>query len=441
MNNMNTPILDFICSYILSDTTRFHMPGHKGRANLGCEVYDITEIKGADSLYEANSIIAESEANASALFGSGQTLYSTEGSSQCIKAMLYLAMQVSGSRTVVAARNVHKSFVDAAALLDLDVVWVLPENASNSVCSCVINQRRLKKVLRSLPEPPAAVYITNPDYLGGQSDIKSLAQACHEFNTILAVDNAHGAYLHFLANPKHPLDLGADICCDSAHKTLPVLTGGAYLHINKNAEPLCGSDAKSAMALFGSTSPSYLTLTSLDCCNRYLSGEYQFELKRTVRKINSAKKKLIESGWSVYPSDPLKITLTYKNGILLADKLRACGFECEYADSDHIVFMITQENDLEDIDRLVNALIDIGYDPSETEDLPIISPQKAMNIRQAVFSQQEKVSVNDAVGKVCASPLVSCPPAIPIVISGEIITDEAVDIMSRYGISDILVVK
>ena len=74
------------------------MPGHKGRALLGYEPFDITEIKGADALYEADGIIAQSEAIATELFGSGRTLFSTEGSSQCIRAMLYLCstMEQSG---------------------------------------------------------------------------------------------------------------------------------------------------------------------------------------------------------------------------------------------------------------------------------------------------------------------------------------------------------
>ena len=117
---MNTPIADFIRRYAASDTARLHMPGHKGRAFLGCEPYDITEIAGADALYEADGIITKSEQNAAALFGTAKTLYSTEGSSQCIRAMLCLCMtcrKSSMSRTVVAARNVHKAFVFAAALL------------------------------------------------------------------------------------------------------------------------------------------------------------------------------------------------------------------------------------------------------------------------------------------------------------------------------------
>ena len=127
---MTTPIADLIRGYQREGMSRFHMPGHKGNGPLGCEFWDITEIMGADSLYEASGVIAESEANASALFGSGAVFYSTEGSSQCIRAMLYLALMNRPKGTppvIVAARNAHKAFVYAAALLDFEIVWLWPE--------------------------------------------------------------------------------------------------------------------------------------------------------------------------------------------------------------------------------------------------------------------------------------------------------------------------
>ena len=147
---MKTPIADFVRQYSLSGTARFHMPGHKGRPFLGCEGLDITEIAGADALYEAEGIIAASERSASELFGSRRTLFSTEGSSQCIRAMLHLALTcrpAGADPVVVAARNVHKAFVYAAALLDLEVVWLWPEGGSRSLCACPVTAGTLERTL------------------------------------------------------------------------------------------------------------------------------------------------------------------------------------------------------------------------------------------------------------------------------------------------------
>ena len=436
---MNTPIADFVRRYAESGAVRFHMPGHKGRALLGCEPWDLTEIPGADALYEADGIIAESEANAAALFGARRTCYSTEGSSQCIRAMLYLAMAQTGSRTVVAARNVHRAFVSAAALLDLDVVWLWPEER-RSLCGCPVTPEALEQTLDALPEKPAAVYLTSPDYLGGMADISALAAVCRRHGVLLAVDNAHGAYLRFLTPSRHPLDLGADLTCDSAHKTLPVLTGGAYLHIARTAPAGLEEGAKAALALFGSTSPSYLTLASLDRCNADLAGDYPARLAETVARLEALKKQIEEAGGKVEPSDPLRLTLAApggETGQTLADRLRRAGVECEYADRDFLVGMVTPENLPEDFDRFRAALGGPLAPPAAPSPLPLARGERVCSIRQACFAPRETIPAAEALGRVCGLPTVGCPPAIPIVVAGERITAQAMELFARYGVENV----
>lgn len=435
---MNTPVADFVQRYAKAGTARLHMPGHKGRCFLGCEPWDITEIHGADALYEAEGILAESEQNAAALFGSQRTCYSTEGSSQCIRAMLYLAVAASGSHTVVAARNVHRAFVSAAALLDLEIRWLWPEE-SRSLCGCPISPAQLEETLHSLPEPPAAVYLTSPDYLGGMAEIPALAQVCHQHGTLLLVDNAHGAYLRFLQPSLHPLDLGADLCCDSAHKTLPVLTGGAYLHLSPTAPAQLASLAKSALGLFGSTSPSYLTLASLDLCNRYLAEGYPQRLAEAVERLAELRERLTAAGWRVEPSDPLRVTVAAPRGVTgqeLAGQLRRQGVECEYADRDFLVLMATPENTPEELAQAAAAL---GQCPGEANppQLPLARGERACSIRQAAFAPRETVDAAHSLGRVCGLPTVGCPPAIPIAVSGERITPEALALFAYYGIEQV----
>lgn len=444
---MDTPIADFVRGYGASGAARFHMPGHKGRPFLGCEVLDITEVSGADALYEASGIIAESERSAGELFGSGRTLYATGGSSQCIRAMLYLALTcrpAGAAPVVVAARNVHKAFVYAAALLDFEVVWLWPEGGSRSICGCPVSPAALEKALAGLPAPPAAVYLTSPDYLGGMADIAALAEVCHRHGTVLAVDNAHGAYLHFLRPSIHPLDLGADICCDSAHKTLPVLTGGAYLQIGKNAPAGFRENAKAALALFGSTSPSYLTLASLDLCNRYLAEGYPARLAETAARLGGIRSRLFAAGWQVEPSDPLRLTLRAPaklTGSALAERLRRHGMECEYADRAFLVLMLTPENAPEDLERIPAALGENRAPAAMSQLLPLAMGEEALSIRQALFAPHETVPADQSLGRICGAPTVSCPPAIPIAISGERIGREALDLFAHYGVEavDVLI--
>jgi len=369
---MDTPILDFLRRYEQADMARFHMPGHKGKPFLGCEGLDLTEVKGADALYEAEGIIAQSEANAAGLFGSGATFYSTEGSSQCIKAMLCLALTCrpeGAAPVIVAARNVHKAFVHATALLDFEIVWLWPEE-STSLCGCPVTAEGLERTLSGLSASPAAVYITSPDYLGGMADISALAEVCHRHGTILAVDNAHGAYLHFLPKSMHPMDLGADMCCDSAHKTLPALTGAAYLHLSEGLPEAVHARAKSALEMFGSTSPSYLILQSLDAVNLYLADHYREKLAALTEALCGLRALLEKEGWCFCGDEAMKLTFLAKKygytGTELADLLRNKGIECEFADPDYVVLMLSAETDEKTLAHLEQTLCQIPMQPPIT---------------------------------------------------------------------------
>ncbi len=436
-NFMDTPICDFVRGYAQSGVSRLHMPGHKGQPILGCESLDITEVAGADELYAPTGIIAQSEANAAGLFGAVGTFYSTEGSSQCIRAMLALAVQGVERPLILAARNVHKAFLSAAALLDFDLEWLWPEER-NTLCACPVSPALLKKALGSMQRRPCGVYVTSPDYLGNTLDLAGLAAVCSSYGVPLLVDNAHGAYLHFLPSPAHPLDLGAAACCDSAHKTLPVLTGGAYLHIGKDAPAHFAREARRAMELFGSTSPSYLTLQSLDRANAYLADGYQEKLTRCAERVDALRGALRRAGWTVRETETLKLTLDAAasgyTGQAVAELLRRGGVECEYADPDFTVLMFTPENDEADFTRVAEALryneAPVGATPCGE---PFVKPKRAMSVRQAVFAPHELVPVEQAAGRICGAPVVSCPPAVPVICSGEVFDETAVRLCRRYG--------
>lgn len=469
--SMTTPIVDFVRRYAQSGTSRLHMPGHKGQSLLGFEPWDITEIKGADELYGADGIIAQSEANATRLFGTVHTYYSTEGSSQCIRAMLCLALQAApaaGQRPVLlAARNAHKALLYAAALLDFDIQWLWPApQDAGALCSCPVSAAKLTGALQGLAQQgkrPFGVYITSPDYLGGVQDIAALAEVCRDFDVPLLVDNAHGAYLRFLPQGgQHPIALGAAMCCDSGHKTLPVVTGGAYLHLGKNAPVQDEAAVRNALALFGSTSPSYLILQSLDKCNQILSEGYPLRLLQCCSHLTRLRQELNEAvaakhcpGPLALESEPLKVTLDAAvlglSGTELAEKLRAAKIECEYADPRYLVLMFTPDNPPQDFERLTAAVLRIAEELAG----PVTLPEETAGefavlerglhcrctIRQAVFAPQEQLPAEQAVGRICAMPTVSCPPAIPIVVSGEQITPAAAAWMKRYHVEEVSVIR
>ncbi|MBR5490247.1 MAG: aminotransferase class V-fold PLP-dependent enzyme [Oscillospiraceae bacterium] len=439
---MNTPICDFVQKYSRANPLRLHMPGHKGCSFLGVEHLDITEIEGADSLYEAEGIIAQSEDNAGRIFGC-KTFYSTEGSSQCIRAMLYL-VQMHSKPKIAAGRNAHKSFLTAAALLDMDVDWLYPRDNAGYL-SCALTAEDISAYLEKTGEKPAAIYLTNPDYLGNMVDVAAIAELCHKNGVLLLVDNAHGAYLKFLPQSRHPMDLGADICCDSAHKTLPVLTGGAYLHLSKECDEKFGSQVKNAMAIFGSTSPSYLILQSLDRANVYLDT-YEEKLRPFLKQVNTLKEKLQEWGYGLYGNEPLKITLAAKaygyTGAELGEILIEQGIIPEFYDCDYLVLMLTPETGREGLERLEEVLMHIPPRAAISERSPLIRPaEQAMSIREAMLSCSELVSVSESLGRILAVPTVGCPPAVPIVACGERIDSHAISCFDYYGIKECCVVE
>ena len=493
---MNTPIYDFVEAYRESDAVRLHMPGHKGVPGpLGVEPFDITEIDGADVLSQACGIIAESEANAGALFGC-RTLYSTEGSSLCVRAMVFLLKMTALHRGVtpriLAARNVHRSFLDAVALLDIEVDWIMPKAAGEgkpfAYESCEISGDELAVMidrLRGEGRMPSAVYITSPDYFGNCADIAALAEVCHSHGCFLAVDNAHGAYMRFLAESAHPMNLGADICCDSAHKTLPVLTGGAYLHISRDNHFLTESAGR-AMALFATTSPSYLILQSLDLCNAYIE-ENEALFERTANRVDQLREELAKAGYRMVGTEPWKITLVvgdeteygdedeegaFSDGDMLAEMLGKFGIFAEYHDRRHVVLMFSTQTTEGEFALVGSVLAQIAKersdepeeakdeasekkgtaglkqgaaeeqeeageqdsgddqdaaeecDTAENDRIPV--PVQVLTPAEAILAESEYVDASQCVGRVLAEPLVHMPPCVPVYMCGEVLGEDAV---------------
>lgn len=443
---MKTPIADFLRAYSSEDRKRFHMPGHKGHGDA-MRALDITEVDGADSLYSADGIIKESERIASEIFGA-KSFYSTEGSSLAIRAMLYLATlrfdKKSKKPTILAGRNAHKVFISAAAMLDFEVEWISGEGAS--YLSCPITSAEVALALDSLDTLPVAVYLTSPDYLGNMLDISAIAEVCHERGVLLLVDNAHGSYLKFLKDSRHPIDLGADMCTDSAHKTLPALTGSAYLHISRSLPDVYARCAKDALALFGSTSPSYLILASLDELNATLASTFKDELSALICKLDGLKGELLTHGYTLAGDEPMKITISAKSygytGYELAAELAGARIIPEFYDNDFLVLMPTPSNTDEELSALSDALLAIPQRCEIKITAPALhTPERVCSIREAMLSPSEVVDLHLAVGRTLAVATVACPPAVPIAVPGEIIDEDTVRVFEYYKTEKLTVIK
>ena len=427
---MSAPLYSALKAHSALGRSPFHTPGHKGSpAALPPDLWrlDLTELPDTGSLYDGGGPIEEAERLAAALFGTARTCLSAGGCTLCIQAMLRLA--APGGGKVLCSRAVHRSAVGAMALLGIEPVWAMSEDLIPAIEA--VNGAK-------------AVYVTSPNYYGQLLDIGAIAAACRRKNLPLLVDCAHGAHL-FFTNPKlHPLAQGASMTADSAHKTLGVLTGGAWLNIG---DARFAADAKDAMALFGSTSPSFPVLASLDLCREWLEANadaFPSLQERVERLRDFALSRGIPS--AAGPADPTRLTLDTAaaglSGTEAAERFRAAGVEPEYADSSCVVLIATPFNTGEDFLRLEKAigLLPVGEPLPRRPALPPLPPA-GLPLREALLSPSRTVPLEKAVGKPAASIACPCPPGIPVVMPGELVTKETADFLRGYGFFGIKVIE
>lgn len=418
------------------------MPGHKGLLPApldGCAPFDVTELPDTGCLYDGEGAPVETEAHFAALYGSGTTLLSTGGSTLCIQAMLALHCP-EGSRLLMT-RAAHHAAVNAAALLNLEPVWLFPDEMTGVLTPARISPQAVETALLQHPDV-SAVYLTSPDYFGTLCDIKAIAAIVHRHGKPLLVDNAHGAHLIFF-DDLHPMALGADACCDSLHKTLPALTGAALLHLKDAA---LADEARRRMATFGSTSPSYLIMLSADLLLPQWAA-LKSAYASLMQAVPPLRTRALQKGvWAAcanleFPADPVRIALLFASGrrdaalSLLAD----CGIEAEYVSPRHIVLIPGPQNSLSPIEALIDRLPALYEAPSMPQS--VWHPQQALSLRRAVLSPAERLPLSAAWGRIASAPVAPCPPGVALLMPGERLDAKTADALKSAGIASLFVVK
>ncbi|HEX3017219.1 MAG TPA: aminotransferase class I/II-fold pyridoxal phosphate-dependent enzyme [Caproicibacter sp.] len=427
---MSTPLYSALIRHRDLHRSSFHTPGHKNNpAALPRDLYslDFTELPDTDSLFDACGPILEAEKLAAKFFGTARTCLSAGGCTLCIQAMFRLAAPNGGK--ILCSRVIHRGAVNAMALLGLEPVWVMPRD----IVPAIAANPDLK-----------AVYVTSPNYYGQILDIASISAACKAKNVPLLVDSAHGAHLMFTEPKLHPLALGASMTADSAHKTLGVLTGGAWLNI---ADKRYADGAKQAMALFGSTSPAYPIMASLDLAREWFES-HPGAFRPLQQKVAEVRRMAQELGISLPDGlcDPTRITLNTASvglkGTKAAELFRSVGVEPEYADDAYLVLIATPFNTEQDFERVLSAVKNIPAGEPLPQGLPLPPlPPVACGLREAIFAESETVSLWESVGRIAAEAACPCPPGVPVTMPGERITKEASEFLRGYGFLRIKVLK
>ena len=426
---------DSLIRYCSSGFSRFHVPGHKGSFSLDFS-YDVTELDCTDDLYNSNGRIKRSECIISELYGSSFSLFSTQGNTLCIQTMISLV--ASSGDKIIVARNCHESVVNSMALLGVVPIWVDYDENGN------VSHLSIAEKLNENPDV-CGIFITSPDYFGSIANIKAIKSISR--NIPVLVDNSHGSHLIFFE--MHPISLGADLCADSAHKTLPVLTGGAWLHIGNEFSRKFDIDyqyAKQKMKMFASTSPSFLSLVSLEQCAKWMKndGKKQFlSLRNKVEEVKHNAKKIV---FKPHIDDPVRLTFDTSSIGYSSEEfikhLELFEIKPEFGIENKTVLIPSPFNSDEDWIKLENAIRNIKPKRATFRDSYKNSVRKSVVlIREAMLSKSEKVPLNDCEGRVSAQIVSNYPPGIPIILPGDIIDSEVLKLLRNMKIEYLRVMK
>ncbi|MBE5038960.1 aminotransferase class I/II-fold pyridoxal phosphate-dependent enzyme [Ructibacterium gallinarum] len=435
------------------DQVSFHIPGHKNGKGLSERLkrdgflLDVTEFSETDDLQNPTGILRQAQLRAARAFGAGTSFYLTNGSSGGLHAAVLAACKAGDQ--ILVDRSCHQAVIAALVLAGLRPVFVYPGFDPELGVYTGITAAMVKSAIDENPDITGAV-ITSPTYYGICSDIWGIAMCLHNSGKFLIVDEAHGAHFAFHEElPATALSLGADICVQSAHKTLPALGQTAFLHVGRGS--LIDRDAVAqALRLVRSTSPSYLLMTSLDEAVMYMERHGVRELDRCIRQTAELKATVRKYGVLEFldskglncPQDALRLVVDFrKTGVsgYCMQRLLQETFHIypEMADAFHVVFVITTANTRQEIEFLKQALIRISR--TRLDSVPALAPEPlskvvmTMEPKAAWNAQKKRIPIRDASGEVSAGIVSVCPPGAAVLIPGQKIDPAAVSYLLRHS--------
>ncbi|MDQ2086372.1 aminotransferase class V-fold PLP-dependent enzyme [Herbivorax sp. ANBcel31] len=446
---MNIPIYNALMKYSNRSPVSFHMPGHKEGKDSNIpnanELYlmDVTEIPGLDNLHQPEGIIKEAQELAAKAFGADQTFFLVNGSTCGIQAAI-MSLCKKGDRLIVG-RDCHRAAVSGMMLAGAEPVYIKPEYEDNFKISSVLKISDIEKALME-NQDAAGVYITRPNYYGICSDIKEICRLVHSYGKVLIVDEAHGAHLKFSDKlPCSALEHGSDICIQSAHKTLPALTPGAYLHVKGSKVDV--EKIRYNLDILQTSSPPYLVMAFLDISRAVMEkdGEQIIEwLLEDIKKFHKniddnthfnvlSKKKL-----NIGETDGTRLVINTKNYGLSAFKIENIlrnkyNIQVEMSDLYNIVCITTGANKGEDLKKLEDAFCDIDMNFKNSPPLADICiekmdiPEQKVQLDQLMHKSFKRMKLTSANGMISRGMITPYPPGVPVVCPGEVITEGAIE--------------
>jgi arginine/lysine/ornithine decarboxylase len=450
----NTPLYTALKHHSSINPISFHVPGHKYGtvfADVAKKDYasllhiDATELRGLDDLHQPESIIAEAQMLAADFYGVQKTFFLVNGSTAGNLAMIFAACEEG--KKVIVQRNCHKSIINGLQLVGAEPIFISPEFDSDVCVASYVSFHTVKEAIE-LHSDATALILTNPNYYGMAIDLTDIVKLAHSYRMPVLVDEAHGA--HFILGtpfPKTAVACGADLVVQSAHKTLPAMTMGSYLHFN--SQLVDEEKVKYFLQVFQSSSPSYPIMASLDLARNYLANLSSEDINEISEEIQYFKESIeaidcitiAQSKNQIVVTDLLKITVQTRSqlsGYQLQILLEQEGIFTELADPFNILFvypLAKLQNMKEAINRIKRALKEVKYNPSYTNLLlPYSMPSVSQSLSHKMLKNfsRKVVSLEHAEGFVAAEMIIPYPPGIPILFIGERITREHIEIIKQF---------
>jgi arginine/lysine/ornithine decarboxylase len=435
------PLVEALRNHIRKNPVSFHVPGHKDGKLYGDEFkellrYDVTELTGLDDLHAPAEAIGEAQGLLSDYYGSAKSYFLVNGSTAGNLAMI-LGVCNEG-RIVLVQRNCHKSILNGLKLANVQPVFLHPEFDQQSNTATGISQGTLEQALLKYPEAEAII-LTYPTYYGMVYDLKSIIEIAQRQGIAVLIDEAHGAHLAYGEPfPPSALELGADVVVQSAHKTLPAMTMGSFLHIQ--GDRVDSYKIEQYLGMLQSSSPSYPIMGSLDYARYYIASYTEEDLDFLLIKRKNFIDSLKEAGYEVIEgADPLKLLIRLQGlaGFQLQERLEEEGVFTELADPDQVLFILPllKKDDYFPFDHTIVKMSNIQGGNSKPRHFTAKQGNIITTLRYSFKEIEEKrkdwVSLDEAEGCIAGEVLIPYPPGIPLFYPGEEVTKAKIAELKR----------
>jgi arginine decarboxylase len=461
LNQQLTPLFTALVDHAHKQPVQFHIPGHKKGQGMENEFrqfigenalsIDLINIAPLDDLHRPSGIIKDAQELAADAFGADYTFFSVQGTSGAIMTMI-LTVCSPGDKIIVP-RNVHKSIMSAIIFAGARPIFISPVMDLKLGIAHGVTIRSIRRALERHPDAKA-VLVINPTYYGISTNLKAIVELTHSYNIPVLVDEAHGVHIHFNDNlPVSAMQAGADLAATSVHKLGGSLTQSSILNVQ--GDRVSSARVQSIISMLTTTSTSYLLLASLDTARKQLALHGREMADTAIRLANKARSQInqipglycfgedILGGEATYDYDPTKLTIHiiklgingYEAEVWLREHY---NIEIELSDMYNILCIITSGDSEQSIGTLITALQELSdryIEHDQSIDVIVKVPEiphLSLSPRDAFYAETEIVEFTKAAGRIIAEFIFVYPPGIPILLPGEVISQDNINYIIEH---------